>query len=386
VEDGTNDNWLRKLEDIILNPSLDNDEKVQEFITNYAKSLIESEFKRLRDAGVLSSEKIELGRVLIKFPQIGSPIVEFNNEVTLEGQARTIPGASFNKIGQQVTIQDIREIIKVYPPMSEGKIVPFIYIHYLGNGYLIISNFKPIKNAESATDPNFTANDALTAIYQMMMHEEIIRQSANLQLLRRIGLWSVPSLILYPMNKIIEQLATHDDEGARRTLISYCSHDFIRNLSNKWWDIEAFKKRSELIEDAVGSHESGKYRLSIHALLPHIEGIISDYVYSKLGDSIPFRQESKTKKFQDLLLNKELSLYTFNAVVESTIDFILTGPPFRTFDNWSVKLDDLFPNRHVVEHGRYDDSIFTEENSIKVFLLLDTIHYVISRSSPDTKS
>lgn len=82
-----------------------------------------------------------------------------------------------------------------------------------------------------------------------------------------------------------------------------------------------------------------------------------------------------------VLFRERIFISIVNAVVESTIDFILTGPPFRTFDNWSVKWNDLFPNRHVVEHGRYDDSIFTEENSIKVFLLLDTIHYVISRST-----
>ncbi len=92
VEDDSNKSRLEKLEDSILNPSLDNDEKVQGFITNSAKSLIESEFKRSKEAGVLSSENIELHRILIRFPPGGSPIVEFNNEITLEGQARTVPG------------------------------------------------------------------------------------------------------------------------------------------------------------------------------------------------------------------------------------------------------------------------------------------------------
>jgi len=59
---------------------------------------------------------------------------------------------------------------------------------------------------------------------------------------------------------------------------------------------------------------------------------------------------------------------------------MLTGPVLRTFDKWSVAIDNLFPNRHVVEHGKYDDSIFTEENSIKLFLLLDTIYYAMTRS------
>jgi len=31
-----------------------------------------------------------------------------------------------------------------------------------------------------------------------------------------------------------------------------------------------------------------------------------------------------------------------------------------------------------VEHGKYDDSLFTEENSIKLFLLIDTIYHIVS--------
>lgn len=58
--------------------------------------MIESEFKRRKEAGVLSSENIELHRILIRFPPGGSSIVEFNNEITLEGQARTVPGKDNN--------------------------------------------------------------------------------------------------------------------------------------------------------------------------------------------------------------------------------------------------------------------------------------------------
>lgn len=189
MEEDRGENWLRKLEDIILNPSLNNDEKVQEFITNTVKSLVESEFKRRNDAGDLQSEDMELHRILIRFPPYGSPIVEFNNEVTLEGQVRKVPGASFDQIGQPVTIQDIREVIKVYPPMVDGKIVHFIYLHYISNnGYLIISSFRPMKNADGRTDTGITSHDALTAIYQMMMQEIIIRQSTDHPVLRRTDL------------------------------------------------------------------------------------------------------------------------------------------------------------------------------------------------------
>jgi hypothetical protein len=55
-----------------------------------------------------------------------------------------------------------------------------------------------------------------------------------------------------------------------------------------------------------------------------------------------------------------------------------------SFTDWSMKIDDTFANRHVVEHGKYEDSVFTQENSIKLFLLLDTI-YTLMTKSPNTK-
>ena len=50
--------------------------------------------------------------------------------------------------------------------------------------------------------------------------------------------------------------------------------------------------------------------------------------------------------------------------------------PFK----WLETVDNIFPNRHIVEHGRYDESLCNEENSIKMFLLLESIHYVMANS------
>jgi hypothetical protein len=171
---------------------------------------------------------------------------------------------------------------------------------------------------------------------------------------------------------------------ARSTLVSHCTDEFIESLCSKWSNIEAFAKRSDLIRDALDAQKAAKYRLSIHALLPHIEGIITDWIYLQSGGIIPFRQESKTKRFRDLLLSVP-STYTFDTVVKSTVGFILEGPVLSSFNDWSIKIDDIFANRHVVEHGKYEDSVFTRENSIKLFLLLDTI-YTLMAKSPNIKN
>ncbi len=110
-----------------------------------------------------------------------------------------------------------------------------------------------------------------------------------------------------------------------------------------------------------------------------VEGIITDWIYTRLPeDEIPWRQESKTKKFRDVVLERHSVTYIYRRVVESAIDFTVEGPVLKTFKKWFDRIDDVFPSRHVLQHRRYDDSLFTHENSIKLFLLIDTIYHIIS--------
>jgi len=142
--------------------------------------------------------------------------------------------------------------------------------------------------------------------------------------------------------------------------------------------------RRQLIEDALGAHREGKYRLSIPALLPHLEGIITDWIFTQLPeDNVPWGTESKTKRFRDLVLDKPPTVSTYERIVSSVIDFIVDGPVLQTFRRWLDQIERAFPNRHVVEHGRYDDSLFDQENSIKLFLLLDTVYYILSNRAPN---
>ncbi len=361
------------------------DQLVQNFIALYVKPLLEAEFARRKAAGLPQTDT-EIRRILIRLrPKGQDPIVEFNDEIGLEAVVRATPESSFNTPGEPVYLSQIKEILKINPPKIEATDVPYMYIHYMGTGYLIINNLTMTEGVNDKSVSSLTTDQALTAIHQFMMHEEVTRQAANLEALRKIGLWPVPSLILYPLNRIIERVNNNDYNGARDLLVSYCTNEFIESQSSKWSNVEAFVKRSELIKDALDAHKAGKYRLSIHALLPHIEGIITDWTFLQAGGIIPFRQESKTKRFRDLLLSIP-STYTFNTIVESTVDFILEGPVLSAFKDWSMRIDDTFANRHVVEHGKYEDSVFTKENSIKLFLLLDTIYTLMAKSSTIKKT
>lgn len=215
---------------------------------------------------------------------------------------------------------------------------------------------------------------------QALLVEKVIHIHDEMQVqLQKIGLWAAPALLPYPTSKILKQLAESDNEGALATFRAYCTPEFIQKLSHKWWTVEQYRQRKKLIEDAIGAHTEGRYELSIHALLPHIEGIITDWIVVRLSEEeIPWSQKSKTKKFQALVLKNPPTTFTYERIVESTINFIVGGPVLRTFKSWLDQIDRAFPNRHVVQHGKYDSSLFTEENSAKLFLLMDTLYYIIS--------
>ena len=192
-------------------------------------------------------------------------------------------------------------------------------------------------------------------------------------------MWGSPALIPYPLSKIIKQLSENDKIGAIKTLEEVCNLEFIEELSLDWFDNQVFTQRKKIIQEALAGHKQELYTLTISALLPQIEGIVTDWIIIKNpGEEIPWRQESKTKKFQDLAIEGMTSV-TYNIIVNSTINFILNGPVLETFKTWIEKTNDAFPNRHVVEHGKYTDS-FTKANSIKLFLLLDALHHIISEN------
>ena len=67
-----------------------------------------------------------------------------------------------------------------------GKKAPFVYLHYLGTGCYIISDFT-ISDEEQTTAAHEVVEQALTELYGLMIQEKVVRQAANLKALKKIG-------------------------------------------------------------------------------------------------------------------------------------------------------------------------------------------------------
>lgn len=362
------------------------DEKgAQNLFDQINKLWIEPEVSRRKQAESLP-KNFKIFRCLIKLPKDNTPIIDFNDEIKFVASLKI--GRNSIKKGEPIYLHDVQEISAVSPPEVDGLRVAFIYLFWTGHAYQILFDFTPNVPDEMISKEEKEAwhfDKMIAESLQAILTEKVIRIHDHTQtLLQNNGLWAVPSLLPYPLSKIVTQLEKGDTEGACNTLREYCTSEFIEKLSNKWWTIEQFNIRKKLLLAALNAHKEGKYELSIHALLPQIEGIITDWVYTKLPEKeIPWRQESKTKKFQDLVLDKPLTTFTYKRIVESTVDFIVGGPTLKIFKRWLDEIDGAFPNRNVVSHGRYDESLFTEENSIKLFLMIDTVYHIISAQIRD---
>lgn len=213
--------------------------------------------------------------------------------------------------------------------------------------------------------------------------------------LHKIGLWTAASLAPYPLSHIVKEIKDGDLERARRTLVSFCPLGFIeRKLINTWSPITAFRDRSLVFQEALFAHQNAKYALSIYTLNPQIEGVISDWIAGLEGQNLETQFSKKIDQFYALLKNIPQRGFYLEKTIESTYEFLKDGQPTQSFKNWLDKIDPSFPGRHAVAHGKYSNDMFTEENSIKLFLMLDTIcdfmmiyeHSVLgrdfSRSSP----
>jgi hypothetical protein len=364
-------------------------ESAQNFARQTHELWIEPEIAKRREAGVLP-DNFTIQRCLIKVPKGKAPIVLFNDEITWLAKARRGDGQPLTP-GADLFLHELQEIEMVEPPEVDGQRVAFIFIFWNGFDFQACFDFTPNHpDQEVEQKPeDWQLGKFIASYLQAIMTEKAIYVYDAMQdQLHKMGLWAAPALLPYPLSKIAKHLEDNEVAEARSTLLTYCTPSFIQQLVDKWWTVDVFVQRRKLIEEAIQAHNFRFYHLSIHALLPHTEGIITDWEYSLNSSegSIPFRTESKTKKFRDMALGDDPTTLTYRRIVESTCTFILDGPVLKTFKKWLDDLDFAFPNRHVMGHGRYDEALYTEENSIKVFLLLDTIYHIIAANTTEDVS
>ena len=330
--------------------------------------------KRFAESGI--PEGFKIWEALIKLPSDKPAIVEFNDEIQWEMGFKVAPDIAI-EAGQLVYLHEVERVEHAMPPRVDGKRVAFVYLYWAGFSYNVIFDFAPNHNDFDAEADEFSLGTTIAQHKQAKIIELVIRLSRKSSTqLRRIGLWTPTCLIPYPLSRIISEIENNKLEEARRILTQFCTPAFLEELIETWLPIPVFNERMDVFRQSISAHREGKFRLSIYALVPQIEGVITDWLYPILQPKESMRQWS-TKKRVDQFAAEMTKIpkleFSYREALYSVIEFLKDGQPLQRFENWLDVIDPAFPARHPIAHGKNDDQLFTEENSIKLVLLLDTI-------------
>jgi hypothetical protein len=257
--------------------------------------------------------------------------------------------------------------------------VAFFYAQWVGGKFGVFFDLSPNHDDIPPADADgWKMVEAIGQAVQSSMVELALAVHSSVQAdLVKIGLWAAPALLPYPLSKIAGLVKSGDEAGARKVFVEHCSATRLTDLVAEWWGIPAFDDRRPLFEQALSAHVSGQYFLSVSTLVPHLEGVMTDWLHATIPNT-PWRQTSKTQKFRDVIATYPDATPAYQQVVQSAISFILDGPALADFRSWYASFDTSFANRHVVGHGRFDPQVYSEENSAKLFLMLDTLRQIVS--------
>lgn len=340
------------------------------------ETYIYPEIERRRGLGELS-EDFKLFHGLIKLPGDRPPIILFNNEFNWEVKPKLAPGISMQE-GNPVFLHEVVDIEEIIPPTVDGKRVTYIYVFWNREDafHTVIEPY----HHEFFNEP-FDKHNIIRNHLQSNFNRAVIGNAKNVNVneeLKKIGLWYAPALIYYPLSKIVERIGEGEIKEARRIFVEHCNSDFIAELVDTWNIIPAFANLSSLFDECVFAHRNGKYTLSIHTLIPYVEGVIVDWLHTVLNPlDVKWRTPSRIEQFYKLVQSIPNLLLPYREILDSTNELLQEeeqgAKPYQKFRNWLGTIDPNFPARHPTSHGKYIKKMFNEENSIKLFLLLDTI-------------
>jgi len=231
----------------------------------------------------------------------------------------------------------------------------------------------------------------LKAIGETFKHYQEKTEAASSEisgLMVQAGFWFPPSGslgIIYAVKKLKNQ-GQATPENVRQVIIDYYENDDysnLRNMVNDWRKNPYFANRMHIIADALEAHINGMYTLSIPAILPLVEGILTDIVGRRAtradggisgwaGNAIEtwyldtFRESSK-----DAIIT-----FVSGSPVYGSIDPAFFTP--STFPTWLATQGadgKQILQRHAILHGVQTD-YNSKENSLRAFLILDVLSWL----------
>jgi len=165
----------------------------------------------------------------------------------------------------------------------------------------------------------------------------------------------------------------------------------IREMIADWYADERFARRRHIVDAALNAHLAGDYVLSIPALLPQIEGIVIEFVEGGRYGQL----EPAAKEVVRMIMERSGWLMPISSTpFEKEMRKLYAGTRQEEFSpesfrekalrDWNRSPSEIL-NRHAILHG-VDVDYASEENSLRAFLFLDTLHLLADQQNETKRS
>lgn len=213
--------------------------------------------------------------------------------------------------------------------------------------------------------------------------EYFLRDDKELaRILEERGWWVLQRDITGPIQRDILRFAR---EGKGDEIDTYLYQLFAKDdyaaLKGKvrnWFATPYLSQRESIVLDCLWAHRQRKYNLTVPCLLPLVDGLTRDFcrTLEAMGLTSEKRGTIKAGTFAAVYKNTEESLWgnPFNKIINEFV--------FESF-TFSKETPRASLNRHGILHGEIP-SYGTEANSLKLFLMIDTIQSFIQTFNPQT--
>lgn len=198
--------------------------------------------------------------------------------------------------------------------------------------------------------------------------------------LEKAGFWLTPSmpLTLWQKLKGLNMKVTNARQIEKLFIETFEKNNWklLSEIVSNWFENKIFIQRSQIIIDALDAHKVEKYTLSIPAILPQVEGILSSATGKLAGKLVTLLKDALPNKEEEFLDN--ISERMLLRLITSPYMFQNPGSNFSPdkFVKWLTKRGisgENMLNRDAILHG-VQINYASKANSLRAFLLLDTLH------------
>jgi hypothetical protein len=201
--------------------------------------------------------------------------------------------------------------------------------------------------------------------------------------LAKEGWWVLERDITGPIQRDILRLAQKDSRGEIDAyfckLFSGNNYALLDTKVQTWLANDYMAKRKDIVLDCLWAHKQQRYTLTIPSLLSLFDGLTRGSVRrSKQGNNLHGKRAGpiRVRQFTETYRRKEPSLWS------SAFHRIINEFVFESFQ-FGSQIPRTSLNRHGILHGEIPHYA-TESNSLKLFLMIDTVQNFIQACERDS--